>query len=286
MKIAVNYSIALLSLLLETPDLAIDYIKAPTSPFPDCWEQFEDTEFDYPRLPHLAQIGVIFLGHPESQQRFDLQTVTKVLQCTHPPYLSTHLEARTDFFPEIKEYQHQNHPEVQRILKAHFLSAINNIKEQIKIPMVVENFPYYTWWRHFRWASEPQFINEICKEGGCGFLLDIAHARCSAWHMKRDLMEYITALPLDCLREIHLGGVQKRGVEGLRDTHTAVTEEDYQLVEFLLARTHPDIISIEYGGMPDQILNLENHYEPLLRNSPVELKQMISRVKRIIGVHC
>jgi len=284
MKIAVNYSTALLTLLSESSDLAIDYIKAPTQPFPDCWEQFDKNEYDYPRLPHLAQAGVIFLGHPEPEQCFNVETVTKVLQSTRPPYLSTHLEARTDFFPEVKEYQHQNHPEVQRLLKKHFLSTINLVKQQSKIPLVLENFPYYTWWRHFRWASEPRFIKEICKEGNCGFLLDIAHARCSAWHMQRDLIDYITALPLDCLREIHLGGVQKRGEEGLRDTHTALVEEDYQLVEFLIARTNPDIITIEYGGMPDQILNIEHRYEPILRNSPAELKQMISRIQAVVGV--
>jgi uncharacterized protein (UPF0276 family) len=284
MKIAINYSNALLTLLSEDPYLAFDYIKAPTRPFPDCWEQFGTLDIGYQPLPHLAQIGVIFLGHPEPKQCFDVRTVAKVLQCTNPPYLSTHLEARTEFFSEISEYQHQNHPEVKRVLREHFLRAVKTVKEQLKIPLVVENFPYYTWWRHFKWGSEPEFISEICKQGDCGLLLDIAHARCSAWHMKRDLVEYIMALPLDCLREIHLGGVRQRGVEGLRDTHTTLTEEDYQLTEFLITRTNPDIITIEYGGMPDQILNIEHNYEPIQRNDPGELKEIISRVQALVRV--
>jgi uncharacterized protein len=281
MKIAVNYSKALLSLLEKDPKLPIDYIKGPTSPFPGCWHQFED-ELPYARLPHLAQLEVIFLGHRELQQRFNAQTVMKVLECTKPTYLSTHLEARIDFFPELREYQHHNHPEVQKVLKSHFLKAISEVKAQIKIPLVLENFPYYTWWRNFRWGSEPQFIREICLESDCGFLLDIAHARCSAWHMRRDVMDYIQELPLDRLREIHLGGVCERPEEGLRDTHTALTEADYELVKILLAKTHPETITIEYGGMPDQLLNMHQQYEPINRNSPEELEQMITRIKAII----
>ncbi len=285
MKIAINYSEALLSLLEKNPKLPINYIKGPTSPFPGCWHQFEDSGIHFPRLPHLAQLGVIFLGHPELEQRFNIPTVMKVLQSTEPPYLSTHLEARVDFFPELAAYQHQIHPGVQKTLSTHFLEAIFEVKAQVKIPLVLENFPYYTWWRHFRWGSEPQFIQEICHESDCGFLLDIAHARCSAWHMHRDLLDYIEALPLERLREIHLAGALERPGEGLRDTHTALAEDDYKLLDFLLSKTRPEIITIEYGGLPDKLTNLKQEYEPIIRNSPAELEQMIFRVYSIIKAH-
>ncbi len=285
MKIAVNYSKALLGLLEKNPNLPINYVKCPTSPFPGCWHQFEDPDIFLSRLPHLAQLGVIFLGHPDPRQRLNIETVRKVLECTDPPYLSTHLEARVDFFPELAAYQHQNHPEVQKTLTAHFLKVISEVKDQIQLPLILENFPYYTWWRHFKWGSEPQFIKEICWESDCGFLLDIAHSRCSAWHMQRDLMDYIQELPLDRLREIHLGGVLERPQEGLRDTHTALSEDDYQLIDFLLSKTHPETITIEYGGLPDELLNLQQEYEPIVRNSPLELERMILRIRSIIKAH-
>jgi uncharacterized protein (UPF0276 family) len=284
MKIAVNYSNALLALLSKEPQLPIGYIKAPLCPFPDCWEQFEDAGVSYARLPHLAQAGVLLLGHREPEQRFDARTVHKVIQLTNPPYLSTHLETRREFFPEFKEYLHQDHPVIRRAFTIHFLKVIKDVKAQLQLPLVLENCPYYTWWSHFRLTSEPQFINEICLESDCGFLLDIAHARCSAWHMGMDIIDYINKLPLGCLREIHLGGVQQRAMEGLRDTHTALTETDYRLLEYLLARTDPEIITIEYGGMPDYIINLENKREPIIRNSQTELQQIIARVQALIAV--
>jgi uncharacterized protein (UPF0276 family) len=285
MKIAVNYSKALVSLLARVPGLPIDYVKGPTSPFPGCWYQFEDPEINFPRLPHLAQLGVIFLGHPDPAQRFNLETVMRVLQCTKPPYLSTHLEAKVDFFPDIQTYQHENHLVVRKTLRSHFLTAICEVKDKVNLPLVLENFPYYSWWKHFRWGSEPEFIKDICHQSDSGFLLDIAHARCSAWHMHRDLLDYIQALPLDRLREIHLGGVLERPLEGLRDTHTPLIEDDYRLLDFLLSKIRPDMITIEYGGLPDKLMNLKQEYEPLARNSPAELETMIYRVHSIMKAH-
>ncbi|HBE79268.1 MAG TPA: hypothetical protein DDW65_16070, partial [Firmicutes bacterium] len=82
MKIAVNYSQALLSLLAEDPNLGIDYIKAPTSPFPGSWHQFEDQGFGHASLPHLAQSGIMFLGHPDREQRFNRPAVERVIATT------------------------------------------------------------------------------------------------------------------------------------------------------------------------------------------------------------
>ncbi|HEX3043383.1 MAG TPA: DUF692 family protein, partial [Bacillota bacterium] len=262
----------------------IDYLKVPTRPFPECWEQFDYGLHNLDKfrlLPHIAQIGVLALGHPETEARFDWPTLERILSLTHPPYLSTHLEARAEYFPEIMEYQHQNHTSVRRALTTHFNRVIREVKEKLGIVFVLENLPYYSWWRHFRYGSEPEFITEICETNDCGFLLDIAHARCSASHLNLDLVEYIEALPLHRLREIHLAGVRER-TEGIRDAHTALTEEDYQLAEYLLQKTDPEIITIEYGGLPDRIWNVKGEYEPISRNCPRELETILIRVGAMI----
>jgi uncharacterized protein (UPF0276 family) len=94
-----------------------------------------------------------------------------------------------------------------------------------------------------------------------------------------DLLSYLSALPLDRTKEIHLAGVQTRA-EGMIDTHTKLEEDDYVVLNRVLARTDPEIVTIEYGGMPDQIMNLQGEYEPVLRNDPRELAEMIYRVKQ------
>lgn len=190
-----------------------------------------------------------------------------------------------NYFPEYQEYHHQNYPGLRQVLRDHFLKAIATVKNSINLPLVLENFPYYYWWQHFKTASEPEFLTEICEAGDCGFLLDIAHARCSAWHFGTDLKTYLEALPLHRLREIHLAGAQLRLGEGLRDTHTVIGEIDYRVLEYLLRRTEPQIVTIEYGGMPEKILSISGTSEPISRNNIMELSEMIAKVAVYIGVN-
>lgn len=283
MKFAVNYSDILMELLAENPELPVDYIKVPTIPFPGCWLQFDRGETKRAILPHLAQPGVIALGRTAPEEQFNPELVDQVLQRTHPPHLSTHVEARVDCFPEYREYHHQAHPVIRQVLREHFLQAIATVKAHIGIPLVLENFPYYSWWRHYKTGSEPEFVSEICAAGDCGFLLDIAHARCSAWHYEMDLKTYLSGLPLHRLREIHLAGTQLRLLEGLRDTHGRIDETDYATLEYLLQHSAPQIVTLEYGGMPERLLNFNGEFEPISRNNKTELQEMIAKITALIG---
>ena len=183
-------------------------------------------------------------------------------------------------FPEYKDLQHQINPVVEEALTAHFLRTIEQVKQEIGLPLVLENFPYYSFWVHYKLCADPQFITRICLEGDCGFLLDLAHARCSAWSFQTDLRTYLNELPLDRVKEVHLAGVWTRA-EGVIDTHTKLEEDDYVVLRYVLTKTDPEIITIEYGGMPDQIRNLHGEYEPVRRNDPWELREMIDRVRQV-----
>lgn len=282
MKLAVNYSDMLMTLLDQEPGFPVDYVKVPTIPFPECWLQFERGGTRRKLLPHPSQPGVLALGRTGAHEQFNFETIQKIVQLTRPPYLSTHVEARVDYFPGYREYQHHHDPRIHLILREHFLQTIDRFKQMINIPLVIENFPYYTWWRHYRTGSEPQFLSELCEAADLGFLLDIAHARCTAWHFKMDVYDYLDALPLHRLREIHLAGTRLRPREGLRDTHTAIDETDYELLLYILKKTEPRIITIEYGGMPEEIRGFNGEDEPISRNSINELITMLTKVAEII----
>lgn len=282
MKLAVNYSDNLLDLLNKDPDLPVDFIKVPTEALPGSFSQFEKGLSYRKLLPHPAQPGVISLGHNSPRERYNGEIVAKIISLTQPAYLSTHLEAKLDFFPSFEKEQHRFHSGLKKALSRRFLESIDLVKGTTGLPLALENFPYYSWWRHFKLGSDPAFITEICEAGDCGFLLDTAHARCSAWYFGVPVEQYIEMLPLQRLVEIHLAGVNHRA-EGIRDTHTKLTDEDYQLFKFILEKTNPEIVTIEYGGLPDRILNLTGLYEPIRRNEPLELKEMIYRVLTIIN---
>ncbi len=284
MKLAVNFSNALLDLLNENPDLPIDYIKVPTEPLPDSFSQFEKGRAFRKLLPHPAQPGVIALGHSSPLERFNREMVAKIIDLTKPDYLSTHLEAKLVFFPSFKKEQHQFHPGLKKEMLNRFLEGIDLVKRATGLPLLLENFPYYSWWIHFKLGSDPAFITEVCEAGDCGFLLDIAHARCSAWYFGIPLEQYIEMLPLHRLVEIHLAGTCHR-VEGIRDSHTKLTDDDYQLFKFVLKKTDPKIVTIEYGGLPDRIMNQAGSYEPIRRNDPRELHEMIYKVISLLEVN-
>lgn len=284
MKLAVNFSDVLLNLLNENPDLPVDYIKVPTEPLPDSFHQFEKGRVFRKLLPHPAQPGVICLGHPSPKERFNRELVAKVINLTKPPHLSTHLEAKLDFFPSFRKEQHRFDLDLKKELFERFLGGIDLVKKETGLPLLLENFPYYSWWCHYKLGSDPLFITELCETGDCGFLLDIAHARCSAWYFGISVEEYIGLLPLHRMVEIHLAGTNER-VEGLRDTHTRLTNDDYRLFEFILEKTNPEIVTIEYGGMPARIMNCDGEYEIIHRNDAQELKEMICRVLALLGVN-
>lgn len=282
MKLAVNYSDTLISLISANPDLPVDYIKAPTIPFPECWEQFIRGKLYCNLLPHLAQPEILFLSHPELEKNFNKEVIRKVLKQTEPPYLSTHIEAPLDYFPEFQRELHQRHPIINRVLKKRFLDSIRLVQWEIEIPLVLENAPYYAWYCYFRESCEPEFISELCAASDCGFILDIAHARISSQNLKIDVYEYIDALPLSKVIEIHLSGILDSAPIGFWDSHTKLDEEDYLLLKYVLGKTNPEIVTIEYGGYANHEPNLiYGGYVECLRNNSDELQEMIKQVSII-----
>jgi uncharacterized protein (UPF0276 family) len=104
-----------------------------------------------------------------------------------------------------------------------------------------------------RVAAEPQVIGRVMQETGCGFLLDLSHARMAALGLGMDEREYISGLPLDRLCELHITGLGR--VDGQLHDHMPMRPEDWPTVEWALQQIHtgqwakPWAVAIEYGGV-------------------------------------
>ena len=117
-------------------------------------------------------------------------------------------------------------------------------------PLMIENMdhnPMYNRLCTLKESVEPAYITEICEKFDLPFLLDTAHASVSAWHLGMDIYDYMDGLPLDRVKEVHLIGSQLTEDQGLKDTHTVLEDRDYQLMDWLMARMKPEIITLEYG---------------------------------------
>lgn len=92
---------------------------------------------------------------------------------------------------------------------------------------------------------KPDFITRLIKETGCKLLLDTAHATIAAHLLNMDVFEYVSKLPLNDLVEIHFSGTAKE-----KDTiysHIRAREKDYELLEYILSKKTPYVVTLEYG---------------------------------------
>jgi uncharacterized protein (UPF0276 family) len=120
--------------------------------------------------------------------------------------------------------------------------------------LILENIPYFGVGTDFHRASvEARVIHRVVEETGCGFLLDISHARIAAHYMGVDPHEYVAQLPTDRLRELHVTGVGMHK-NRLAD-HLDLREEDWGWFNFAMDRIHagewpaPWTVALEYGGI-------------------------------------
>lgn len=93
--------------------------------------------------------------------------------------------------------------------------------------------------------SDPEFMTEIVEASGCGILLDLANLQINATNHGFDPYEYLDALSLERVVEVHLaGGTIHGGVA--YDTHSAVTPpEVWDLLEVVAQRAVIGAVIIE-----------------------------------------
>jgi len=103
---------------------------------------------------------------------------------------------------------------------------------------------------------EPEFIAEILRRTGCGLLLDVNNIHVSAHNRGFAATEYLAALPLDAVGEVHVAGHAARrfGDETvLIDDHGSRTRDVvWCLLDAALERTGPVPVLVEWDtDIPD-----------------------------------
>jgi uncharacterized protein len=138
------------------------------------------------------------------------------------------------------------------MVKERMRNVLKLWKENLDIDILIENVPYTSYYetnspKIIKHSVSPKLINEVCTENEVGLLLDIAHAKVAASGLGMSIEDYLEALPLERVKEIHAVGTRKAD-SGLRDNHLEMDEDDYKILEFVLKVTNPEIVTLEYGG--------------------------------------
>jgi uncharacterized protein (UPF0276 family) len=272
-KFAVNYSSAAADLLREGL-IEIDRFKCPA--WPDVIATAQELCPVYVHLPLRVGAGIGDAIDTETEQPADWQQLEPLLAQTNTPQINVHLAPFNRDFPGMPP--DTTEPAHVERLYAHALRDVEALVSRFgPARVVVENaddgkgvIPYP--------ALQPDLIRGVIEAAGCGFLLDIAHARMAAHILGMDAREYIMGLPTGCTCEVHLAGIQTFAgrwmalmrQEGVTDEdlgwfaglepgqwvdHLPLVDGDWVFYEWALEQVHrghwgePWIATLEYGGV-------------------------------------
>jgi uncharacterized protein (UPF0276 family) len=125
------------------------------------------------------------------------------------------------------------------------IGNIARTQDVLERPILIENPSSYVTFAEST-MSEWQFLAELVRETGCYLLLDVNNVYVSSVNHGFDPQDFLAALPVDHVRQIHLAG-HSQGPQGtLIDTHDApVCAAVWQLYAAALARFGPCATMIE-----------------------------------------
>ncbi|MCY6370695.1 DUF692 family multinuclear iron-containing protein [Clostridium ganghwense] len=238
MRIGCNWSKAL-KFLLEKNAVNIDYIKSGA--YGTFNEQFSTIRSMRPILLH----GLGYFEHTgmKNIEMIDFDFANILIKKCNSPHYGLHLSIKnSDMYPGMTEEN----------IYEHMSKQIQSFKKNLTVPLLLENIPdspqEYVRFDHYPYIM-PEQLSRLFIENDVSFLLDLTHAKVTAQYHGWNIHDYISELPLNRVVEIHVNGsgYDKDGFPA--DTHQAMENEDYKLLEWVLNYTNPDIVTLEYNGI-------------------------------------
>jgi uncharacterized protein (UPF0276 family) len=208
----------------------------------------ERTIAQFPDRPLLLHNSVFnwSLAHPTAMEEQQIVARTRAaLERTRAPWLSVHLgfSAAEVLFDVHMTARSPALPRAE--LLASICHTTRALASALSVPLILENLDYGPGGA-YEHICEPALIAAVLGDTGAGLLLDLAHARVSASRLALPIETYLSQLPLERVRQLHISGPRMRdGV--LFDAHEALLEEDYALLEWVLQRTQPLALTLEYN---------------------------------------
>jgi len=100
---------------------------------------------------------------------------------------------------------------------AHVVGRVRTVQDYLGRRILLENVSSYVAFRDSR-LTEWEFLSEIAVRADCLILLDVNNIYVSAVNHEFKALEYLNAIPVDRVQQIHLAGHENRG-DYLIDTH-------------------------------------------------------------------
>jgi len=243
MKFAVNYSREA-ARLVERGDIEVDLFKCPD--LPEHLSEMTALRPGYIHFPFRAGTGCT--------DSADWDRVEHMVDSTDTPHVNMHLSPYVSDFPgmplESSDPAHR-----AELIEAMERDVQELVAQVAPRRVVLENVMWdpIEPWMTPRAALETEVIQRVVADTGCNSLLDISHGIISARYFGVDEKEYLSALPVDRMREMHVSGIL-RDHRDLWQDHNPMTDHDWRTLEWVLERIRqgdwpaPEIVTFEYGG--------------------------------------
>ncbi|UTW05888.1 MNIO family bufferin maturase [Pseudomonas benzenivorans] len=200
----------------------------------------------YPLVMHGVSLSI---GGPHPLDRDYLQRLKRLADRVRPAWISDHL-------CWSRGSAHQLHdllplPFTEESLQ-HVAARVRQVQEVIERPLVLENVSSYLRSADDQF-SEWQFLAALTELTGCELLLDVNNVYVSARNHGFDPWDFISGLPAERIRQLHLAGHSDYG-SYLIDTHDQpVSDPVWQLYGRTLGLLGPVAT----------LLERDDHYPPL-----------------------
>jgi uncharacterized protein (UPF0276 family) len=125
-----------------------------------------------------------------------------------------------------------------------FARRVRELARSIQVPVILENVEPLPL-DGYDFEVQAARITGVRETLGCGLLLDTGNARVSASTLGMDVHDYLSGLPLDRVAQVHVSGPPVHA-DRLIDAHQPMQEVDYELLSFVLSRTRPGMVNLEY----------------------------------------
>jgi uncharacterized protein (UPF0276 family) len=139
-----------------------------------------------------------------------------------------------------------------------FIKDVKYFSVKCILRLILENMPS-TLPNKYNFQSDPERLTHILETTDCDLLLDLPHAQIAANRFGMDVHKYLECLPLQRTRQIHVSGTRYRNGHHY-DAHEPLQEHDYDLLEWTLMRTTPEVVTLEYfrehDALRQQLLKL------------------------------
>jgi len=173
---------------------------------------------DDPHFPAIRERFVLllhdFLGQlSEPLDPVALDRARRLAALYATPWAAEHLQ-RVHTTPGDAFVDYVFPPLYTEDLLADYVANARALREALGVPLALEPIPTYLA-LPLPTLGETEFVRRFYAESGCDMLLDVSHAWLSAHYAGTPPREFVAALPLERVVELHVAGVERdRDLDG------------------------------------------------------------------------